>query len=108
MPLVLISVAIMIWARVSLGRSIGYVPAERGIVTSGPYRFERHAIYSGLFVTMFAILLRACSPLNLLLILVIVGLFMLKSVIEERFPRDKPEYAAYMGRVRYRWIPGVV
>ena len=105
--LVLISVAIMIWARVSLGRSIGYVPADRGIVTSGPYRFVRHPIYSGLFVTMFAFLLRAYLPLNLLLILVIVGLFMLKSVIEERFLRDNPEYAAYMRRVRYRWIPGV-
>jgi protein-S-isoprenylcysteine O-methyltransferase Ste14 len=32
---------------------------------------------------------------------------MLKSVIEERFLRDNPEYAAYMTQVRYRWIPGV-
>ena len=105
--LVLISVALMIWARVSLGRSIGYVPADRGIVTNGPYRFVRHPIYSGLFVTMFAFLLRAYLPLNLLLILIIVGLFMLKSVIEERFLRDNPEYAAYMQEVRYRWLPGV-
>jgi len=105
--LVLISVAIMIWARVSLGRSIGYVPADRGIITSGPYRFVRHPIYSGLFVTLFAFTLRAYSPLSLLLILVIVGLFILKSVIEERFLRDNPEYAAYMKQVRYRWVPGV-
>lgn len=105
--LVLISVAIMIYARLSLGRSIGYVPADRGIVTSGPYRFVRHPIYSGLFVTLFAFLLRAYSPLNLLLAAVIVGLFMLKSVIEERFLRDNPEYAAYMKQVRFRWIPGV-
>jgi protein-S-isoprenylcysteine O-methyltransferase Ste14 len=105
--LVLISVAIMIYARLSLGRSIGYVPADRGIVTSGPYRFVRHPIYSGLFVTLFAFLLRAYLPLNLLLAAVIVGLFMLKSVIEERFLRDNPEYAAYMKQVRFRWIPGV-
>jgi protein-S-isoprenylcysteine O-methyltransferase Ste14 len=105
--LVLISVAIMIYARLSLGRSIGYVPADRGIVTSGPYRFVRHPIYSGLFVTLFAFLLRAYLPLNLLLAAVIVGLFMLKSVIEERFLRDNPEYAAYMQQVRFRWIPGV-
>lgn len=105
--LVLISVAIMIYARLSLGRSIGYVPADRGIITSGPYRFVRHPIYSGLFVTLFAFLLRAYVPLNLLLEAVIVGLFMLKSVIEERFLRDNPEYAAYMRQVRYRWVPGV-
>jgi protein-S-isoprenylcysteine O-methyltransferase Ste14 len=105
--LVLISVAIMIYARLSLGRSIGYVPADRGIVTSGPYRFVRHPIYSGLFVTLFAFLLRAYLPLNLLLAAVIAGLFMLKSVIEERFLRDNPEYAAYMKQARFRWIPGV-
>jgi protein-S-isoprenylcysteine O-methyltransferase Ste14 len=105
--LVLISVAIMIYARVNLGRSIGYVPADRGIITSGPYKFVRHPIYSGLFVTLFAFLLRAYTPLNLLLCVIIIGLFMLKSVIEERFLRDNPEYTAYMQQVRYRWIPGV-
>jgi protein-S-isoprenylcysteine O-methyltransferase Ste14 len=105
--LVLVSVVIIIWARASLGRSIGYVPADRGIVTDGPYKFVRHPIYSGLFITMFAFLLRAYSPLNLLLTLVIVGLFMIKSVIEERFLHDNPRYAAYMTQVRHRWIPGV-
>ena len=105
--LVLVSVGLMIWARASLGRSSGYVPADRGIVTDGPYKFVRHPIYSGLFITMFAFLLRAYSPLNLLLSLVIVGLFMLKSVIEERFLQDNSQYAAYMTQVRHRWIPGV-
>ena len=105
--LVLISVAIMIYARLTLGRSIGYVPADRGIVTSGPYKFVRHPIYSGLFVTLFAFVLRAYSPLNLLLFAVIVGLFMLKSVVEEWFLQDNPDYAAYMNQVRYRWIPGI-
>jgi protein-S-isoprenylcysteine O-methyltransferase Ste14 len=105
--LVLISVVLMIYARVSLGRSIGYVPADRGIVTSGPYRFVRHPIYSGLFVTLFAFVLRFYAPLNLLLFVVIISLFMLKSVIEEWFLRDNPEYATYMKQVRYRWIPGV-
>ena len=105
--LVLMSVAIMIYARLTLGRSIGYVPADRGIVTGGPYKFVRHPIYSGAFVTLFAFILRAYSPLNLLLCVVLVGLFMLKSAVEEWFLRDNPEYAAYIKQVRYRWIPGI-
>jgi protein-S-isoprenylcysteine O-methyltransferase Ste14 len=37
--LVMVSVALMIYARVSLGRSIGCAPADRGIITSGPYKY---------------------------------------------------------------------
>jgi protein-S-isoprenylcysteine O-methyltransferase Ste14 len=105
--LVMISVALMIYARLTLGRSIGYVPADRGIITGGPYGFVRHPIYSGLFVTLLAFCLRAYSPLNLLLCAVLVGLFVLKSVIEERFLSGNPAYAAYMKQVRWRWLPGV-
>jgi protein-S-isoprenylcysteine O-methyltransferase Ste14 len=105
--LVIVSVALMIYARVSLGRSIGYVPADRGIITSGPYRFVRHPIYAGLFVTLFAFCLRAYSPLNLLLSVILVGLFMIKSMIEERFLCGNPAYAGYMREVRWRWLPGV-
>ena len=105
--LVLISAAIMIYARVTLGRSIGFVPADRGIVTRGPYKFVRHPIYSGGFVALLAFILRLYSPLTLLLAVILVGLLMLKSVIEERFLRDNPEYAAYMKQVRHRWIPGI-
>jgi protein-S-isoprenylcysteine O-methyltransferase Ste14 len=105
--LVIVSVALMIYARVSLGRSIGYVPADRGIITSGPYRFVRHPIYTGLFVTLFAFCLRAYSPLNLLLSVILVGLFMIKSMIEERFLCGNPQYAGYMKEVPWRWLPGV-
>ena len=105
--LVMVSVALVIYARLSLGRSIGYVPADRGIITSGPYRFVRHPIYSGLFVTLLAFCLRAYSPLNLLLSVILVGLFMIKSMIEERFLCGNPQYAGYMKEVRWRWLPGV-
>jgi len=105
--LVLIGAGIMIYARLSLGRSIGFVPADRGIVTRGPYRLVRHPIYSGGFVTLIAFILRAYLPLTLMLAVILVGLLMLKSVIEERFLRDNPEYAAYMTQVRYRWVPGI-
>jgi protein-S-isoprenylcysteine O-methyltransferase Ste14 len=105
--LVMLSVALMVYARVSLGGSIGYVPADRGIITSGPYRFVRHPIYSGLFVTLLAFCLRGYSPLNLLLSISLVGLFMIKSMIEERFLCGNPQYAGYMKEVRWRWLPGV-
>jgi len=106
--LAIISVSIAIYARLSLGFSIGYVPADRGIVTRGAYRLVRHPIYTAIFVGLLAYILRAYSPLNVLLAVILVGLFMLKSVVEEWFLRDSPDYAAYLKRVHYRWIPGVI
>ncbi len=44
-------IALAIWARVQLGRNWGMPmtqKAEPELVTSGPYRFVRHPIYSGL------------------------------------------------------------
>ncbi len=105
--LAVLSTAVLVYARLSLGRSIGFVPANRGIVSRGAYRFVRHPIYTGIFIAMLAFVLRSYSPLNLLTASTIVVLFMIKSVVEERFLRADPEYAAYLQRVRHRWLPGI-
>ncbi len=102
-----ISALILLYARLSLGRSIGFVPAQRVIITRGAYRFVRHPIYTGLFLALLAFVLRAYSPRNLAGMLTIVLLFVIKSIVEERFLSDEPEYAAYLRRVRWRWMPGI-
>src|SRR5215470_15772951 len=55
------SLVVLVWARLSLGRNIGFVPAQREIVTTGAYRYMRHPIYCGLFLGAFGIALRAYS-----------------------------------------------
>jgi protein-S-isoprenylcysteine O-methyltransferase Ste14 len=37
----ILSLVILLWARLSLGRNIGFVPAQRQIVTHGAYRYMR-------------------------------------------------------------------
>ena len=104
----LCSAVVFIYARLSLGRSIGYVPANRGIVTRGAYKFVRHPVYTGVFLAMLAFVLRSYSPLNLAIGTTLVILFMIKSFVEEYFlERDDTAYAAYMQRVRWRWFPGI-
>ena len=102
-----LAMAIVIFARVSLGRNIGFVPAQRQLVTTGAYGLVRHPIYTGIFVAYAGLILRAYSPLNLAMVLVISALFLIKSIIEENFLKSDPEYAEYMNRVRYRWFPGI-
>ena len=105
--LAVISVAVLIYARLSLGRSIGFVPANRGIVTTGAYRFVRHPIYTGVFIALASFVLRSYTPLNLALAVSLVILFMIKSMVEERFLEDDAKYATYLRQVRWRWFPGI-
>ncbi|MFI5183813.1 MAG: methyltransferase family protein [Vicinamibacteria bacterium] len=104
----LVSLLISAYARLSLGRSIGFVPAERKIVTSGAYALVRHPIYTGLFVSLFALHLSASSWRNLGLDLTAVVLFVVKTFVEERFLERNADYVAYMRVVRWRFLPGLV
>ncbi|HST09589.1 MAG TPA: methyltransferase [Terriglobales bacterium] len=104
-----LSLVIVIWARLSLGRNIGFVPAQRELVHSGAYAFVRHPVYTGGFLASLAFLLRAYSPQNALLLGLGVFWFIpVKSLVEEDFLCADPEYADYMRRVRARWIPFLV
>jgi protein-S-isoprenylcysteine O-methyltransferase Ste14 len=102
------SLVVIVWARLSLGRNIGFVPAQREIVTSGAYRYVRHPIYTGLFLGSLGVALRAYSPRNVLILGLGILWFLIKSIVEENFLRVDPQYAAYLQTVRARWIPFVV
>ena len=104
----IVSVVIVIYARLSLGRNIGFVPAQRSIVRSGAYGYVRHPIYTGLFLAWVSLVLRLYSPTNLGLFITICTLYVIKSIVEEGFLRQDPAYALYMSQVRYRFIPGIV
>jgi protein-S-isoprenylcysteine O-methyltransferase Ste14 len=78
-------------------------------VHSGAYAFVRHPIYTAVLITHTALILRAYSPLNALLMgLGIFWFVPVKSLVEEDFLHHDPQYAAYMQRVKVRWIPFVI
>jgi protein-S-isoprenylcysteine O-methyltransferase Ste14 len=104
----ILGTTVELWARFSLGRNIGFVPAQREIVIRGAYRFMRHPIYTGLFIGILAEGLAYYSPRNLLLDVLFVFWFVVKSFVEESFLRKDPAYTAYMERVRWRWVPGLI
>jgi protein-S-isoprenylcysteine O-methyltransferase Ste14 len=104
----ILSTLIELWGRFSLGRNIGFVPAQRELVTRGAYRLMRHPIYTGLFIWILAYWLGGYSPLNTLLYSLSILWWVIKSFVEESFLKKDPGYAAYMKRVPWRWIPGVI
>ena len=98
---------VTLWARLSLGRNIGLVPAQRELVMAGAYRWVRHPIYTGLMLSFVAVALRIYSPRNAALLAIATFWMILKSFVEESFLRADPRYAEYMTRVPARWIPFV-
>jgi protein-S-isoprenylcysteine O-methyltransferase Ste14 len=91
--------AIAIWARVYLGSNWGMPMSQRAepeLVTSGPYRFVRHPIYSGLLLAILGTAL-ATSLVGLVAVVVFGAYFYFSGSVEERnltatFPTAYPEY----------------
>jgi protein-S-isoprenylcysteine O-methyltransferase Ste14 len=105
--LAIVSAIIIVYSLLSLGRNIGFIPAQRRLVSRGAYRFVRHPIYTGTFISLFAFVLRAFSPLNLTIAVALIASLMLRGLVEEHFLREDPAYAAYLAEVRWRWLPGL-
>lgn len=102
-----IGLMIVVAGKASLGRSFGLVPANRGIVSTGLYRFVRHPIYLGYLLTHVGFLV--ANPLNWnWIILIAADVALLKrAVLEERTLAQDPAYVSYMQRTRWRVLPGV-
>jgi protein-S-isoprenylcysteine O-methyltransferase Ste14 len=89
-----------------LARSYGVVPADRGLVTRGPYAVVRHPLYSAYMLGGIGYLLQSLSGWNALVDLIAVAWQLVRIRAEERH-LDSPDYAAYQARVRWRLCPGV-
>ena len=86
------------------------VQTERGhrVVSTGPYAFVRHPIYSGALLFFVGAALLLGSWWGLAMSLLFAVLFAIRSGIEERaLIAGLPGYADYAARVRYRLVPGV-
>ena len=68
----------------SLGRSFGLMPANRGVVSTGLYRIVRHPIYIGYLITHVGFVLANPAIWNLLLLVAADIALLLRAVCEER------------------------
>jgi protein-S-isoprenylcysteine O-methyltransferase Ste14 len=99
--------AVVIAGKVSLGRSFGLIPANRGVISSGVYRIVRHPIYMGYLVTHAAFLAANPSGWNVAVLLVADTALLARAVCEESTLAGDPHYRAYQQVVRWRVVPGL-
>src|ERR1041385_2397954 len=84
------------------------VQSDRGhkVVSTGPYHYVRHPMYSGIAVFTVGTSLLLGSWYGILVGLVLIVMLARRAVLEERTLRAELHgYADYMSRVRYRLIP---
>jgi protein-S-isoprenylcysteine O-methyltransferase Ste14 len=76
------------------------------VISTGPYRYVRHPLYAGFVMFVFGASLMLASCYGLIGALVLTGIVIIRAVLEEQvLRRDLSGYAAYMRRVKYRFIP---
>jgi protein-S-isoprenylcysteine O-methyltransferase Ste14 len=102
-----VGLSVVVVGKVSLGRSFGLIPANRGIVSTGLYRLVRHPIYLGYLITHLAFVAANPGPWNLLVLVVSDVALLVRAVCEEETLSQDPEYRAYKTRVRWRVLPGL-
>jgi len=103
----MVGLAVIIAGKLTLGRSFGLVPANRGVVARGPYTFVRHPIYAGYLATHVAFLIAHPRPWNLAVLLVADASLVVRALREERLLATDIEYEAYCRRVGWHLVPGV-
>ena len=94
----------------SYATAVVRIQDERGhqVISTGPYAFVRHPMYSGAAVYFVGIALLLGSWYAVAIAVVLIALFGLRAVWEENtLKAELAGYSDYAQRVRYRLIPGV-
>ena len=101
------AICLVIVGKLTLGRSFGIVPANRGIVDKGPYLLVRHPIYAGYLVSHLAFIAAYPTQWNIAVVVISDAALVWRALFEERLLRQDERYQAYCGRVGWHLVPGL-
>jgi protein-S-isoprenylcysteine O-methyltransferase Ste14 len=96
---------IAITSLLALGRSFGFVAADRGLKTRGPYAVVRHPVYASYLLIQSGYLLQSLSPRNALVVVLATACNIGRALAEETLLARSPAYQSYQEQVRWRLIP---
>lgn len=91
----------------SLNRSFGIAPENRGIKTTGMYRIVRHPMYSGYLLAETGFVLNNFSFFNVFILATAALFLVLRLQAEERLLREDPAYRTYARKTPWKLAPFV-
>lgn len=89
----------------NLGKSFGVFIAFREIKTRGLYGIVRHPMYFTDILLRVGYIISHFSLYTVSVALLSTACYVYRAMLEERFLSKQEEYADYMKKVRYRFIP---
>ncbi|MGF1616451.1 MAG: 2-amino-4-hydroxy-6-hydroxymethyldihydropteridine diphosphokinase [Acidimicrobiia bacterium] len=102
---------LMLWSARSLGRNLTALPEPvtgGELVTSGPYRWVRHPMYTAVLFLFLGVAFLFDSIAGMVLSALLIAFFSFKSRYEERQLRiSYPGYGSYLERVPGRFLPSL-
>jgi protein-S-isoprenylcysteine O-methyltransferase Ste14 len=101
----LLGLALAVASLATLGRSFGFVAADRGLRASGPYAVVRHPVYASYLLIQSGYVLQSQSLRNILVVALVTACNIGRALAEEELLGTSPVYQAYRERVRWRLIP---
>ena len=99
--------AIVVGGKISLGYSFGLLPANRGVMNRGLYRFVRHPIYLGYLLAHMPFLAAHPSGWNAVVLIVGDAALMIRALYEEQTLGHDPQDVQYCQTVKWRLVPGI-
>jgi protein-S-isoprenylcysteine O-methyltransferase Ste14 len=100
-----VGLVVVLAGKLTLGRSFGIVPANRGVVIAGPYTLVRHPIYAGYLISHVAFLCAYPTGWNVAVLVVTDGALILRALCEERVLAADQTYQSYCRRVAWHLVP---
>ncbi|MBN1412976.1 MAG: isoprenylcysteine carboxylmethyltransferase family protein [Spirochaetales bacterium] len=86
------------------------IQKDRGhhVISTGPYRFVRHPMYSGIIILMLSLPLALGSFIAESFSILIIIVFVIRTCREDTtLMNELPGYKEYAEKVRFRLIPGI-
>jgi protein-S-isoprenylcysteine O-methyltransferase Ste14 len=106
--LILLLLWVYLYATIAFGFRFSNL-THRGIICRGPYRWVRHPAYAAKNLSWWLISLPfLSSPAACMRLVFLNLLYFCRAITEERHLRRDPVYRAYMEKVKWRFIPGVL